>query len=48
MYLAGVALGPDQVGGIRKNGSNVTSLELQTHGDVFFHGGRVGIEILFP
>jgi hypothetical protein len=48
MYLSGVALAPDQVGGIRTDISNVTSLNLQSNGEAFFHGGRVGIEILFP
>ncbi|MBC7819294.1 MAG: hypothetical protein IAG10_20600 [Planctomycetaceae bacterium] len=48
MYLSGVALAPDQAGGIRTDISNVTSLDLQSHGQALFHGGRVGIEILFP
>lgn len=48
MYLSGVALASDQTGGIRTDISSVTSLNLQSDGDAFFHGGRVGIEILFP
>ena len=48
MYLSGVALAPDQSGGVQTDIANVTSLNLQTHGQVLFHGGRVGIEILFP
>ena len=48
MYLSGVALAPDQAGGISTNISNVTSLNLQSHGQTLFHGGRIGFEILFP
>ncbi len=48
MYLSGVALAPDQSGGVQTDIAIVTSLNLQTHGQVLFHGGRVGIEILFP
>ncbi|MFM9965615.1 MAG: hypothetical protein ACKV2Q_30890 [Planctomycetaceae bacterium] len=48
MLLSGVALAPDQAGGLRTDIGNVTSLALQTHGNALFHGGRVGIEILFP
>lgn len=48
MLLSGVALAPDQAGSIRTDIGNVTSLALQTHGNALFHGGRVGIEILFP
>lgn len=47
-YLSGVALAPDQAGGLRTDLANVTSLQLQTDGDALFHGGRLGIEILFP
>jgi hypothetical protein len=47
-YLSGVALGPDQAGGLRTNLANVTSLSLQDNGSALFHGGRLGIEILFP
>jgi len=43
-----VALGPDQAGGLRTNLANVTSLSLQDNGSALFHGGRLGIEILFP
>lgn len=48
MYLSGVALAPDQSGGIQTSIANVTSLNLQSNGQALFHGGRVGIEILFP
>ncbi len=48
MYLAGVALAPDQSAGIHTNLNSTASLNLQTHGTAFFHGGRIGIEILFP
>ncbi len=48
MYLSGVALAPDQSSGIRTDIANVTSLNLQSHGQALFHGGRVGFEILFP
>ena len=48
MYLSGVALAPDQTGGIRSDINNATSLDLRTNGSALFHGGRIGIEILFP
>lgn len=48
MYLSGVALAPDQSGGLRTDIANVTSLDLQSNGQAFYHGGRIGIEILFP
>ena len=48
MYLSGVALAPDQNGGISTSIANVTSLNLQSHGQALFHGGRIGFEILFP
>ena len=48
MYLSGVALAPDQSNGIHTDIANVTSLNLQSHGQALFHGGRVGFEILFP
>ena len=48
MYLSGVALAPDQAGGIRTDFNNETSLALQSHGQALFHGGRIGFEILFP
>lgn len=48
IYLSGIALAPDQSNGIQTDISNVTSLSLQNHGEALFHGGRVGIEILFP
>lgn len=48
MYLSGVALAPDQSGGLRTDIANVTSLDLQSNGQAFYHGGRIGLEILFP
>lgn len=48
MYLSGVALAPDQSNGIQTSLANVTSLSLQSHGQAFYYGGRVGFEILFP
>ena len=48
MYLSGVALAPDQNAGISTSIANVTALNLQSHGQALFHGGRVGFEILFP
>src|SRR5439155_18416066 len=48
MYLAGVALAPDQSAGIGTDITNTTSFDLRTHGTALFHGGRVGIEFLFP
>ena len=48
MYLSGVALAPDQNGGISTSIANMTSLNLQSHGQALFHGGRIGFEILFP
>ncbi len=48
MYLSGVALAPDQSSGLQTSLANVTSLSLQSHGEAFYYGGRVGIEILFP
>lgn len=48
MFLSGVALAPDQSGGIQTSLANVTSLNLQTNGQALYYGGRVGIEILFP
>ncbi len=48
MYLSGVALAPDQNGGISTSIANVTSLNLQSYGQALFHGGRIGFEILFP
>ncbi len=48
MYLSGIALAPDQTGGIRTDINNTTSLDLRTHGSALYHGGRIGIEFLFP
>lgn len=48
MYLTGLALGPDQADGLRTDLTNTTSLDLRTNGDAFFHGGRIGFEILLP
>ncbi|MCX7423583.1 MAG: hypothetical protein NT013_29170 [Planctomycetia bacterium] len=48
MYLSGIALAPDQTGGISTGINNTTSLDLRTHGTALYHGGRIGIEFLFP
>jgi hypothetical protein len=48
MYLSGIALAPDQTGGIHTDINNTTSLDLRTHGSALYHGGRIGIEFLFP
>lgn len=48
MYLNGVALAPDQANAIVTDISNSTSLNLRSNSDALFHGGRIGLEILFP
>ena len=48
LYLSGIALAPDQASGIHTDINNTTSLDLRTHGSALFHGGRIGIEFLFP
>ncbi|MFM9965614.1 MAG: hypothetical protein ACKV2Q_30885 [Planctomycetaceae bacterium] len=48
LYLAGLALAPDQVQAITTPVSGAASLDLRTDSTMFIHGGRVGLEILFP
>jgi hypothetical protein len=48
VYLAGLALAPDQVGAISTPVTGTSSLDLRTNGTIFLHGGSVGLEILFP
>ena len=48
MYLSGIALAPDQAGGIQTDINNTKSLDLRSHGSALYHGGRIGIEFLFP
>lgn len=48
LYLSGVALAPDQVEGITTTVTPAAALDLRTQGSVFIHGGRVGLEILWP
>lgn len=48
LYLSGIALAPDQMQGITTAVTAAASLDLRTQSSVFMHGGRVGIEILWP
>lgn len=48
VYLAGLALAPDQVQTSTTPVAGVASLDLRTDGTMFIHGGRLGLEILFP
>ena len=48
MYLSGLALAPDQMQGINTAVTAAASLDLRTQSSVFIHGGRVGLEILWP
>ena len=48
MYLSGLALAPDQMRGITTTVPPAASLDLRTQGSVFIHGGRIGVEILWP
>ena len=48
IYLSGLALAPDQMRGISSTATPAASLDLRTSGSVFIHGGRVGVEILWP
>ena len=48
LYLSGLALGPDQMRGITTTVTPAASLDLRTQGSVFIHGGRIGVEILWP
>ncbi len=48
IYLTGLALAPDQMRGITTTVTPAASLDLRTQGSVFIHGGRIGVEILWP
>lgn len=48
VYLAGLALAPDQVQTSTTPVVGAASLDLRTDGTMFIHGGRVGLEILLP
>lgn len=48
VYLAGLALAPDQVHAVSTPITGAASLDLRTDGTMFIHGGRLGLEILFP
>ena len=48
LYLSGLALAPDQMRGISTSVTPAASLDLRTQGSVFIHGGRIGVEILWP
>ena len=48
VFLAGLALAPDQVQTSTTPVVGAASLNLRTDGTMFIHGGRLGLEILFP
>lgn len=48
IYLAGLALAPDQVQASDTPVVGAASLNLRTDGTMFIHGGRLGLEILWP
>lgn len=48
VYLAGLALAPDQVQTSTTPVVGAASLDLRTDGTMFIHGGRLGLEILLP
>lgn len=48
LYLSGIALAPDQMQSITTTVPAAATLDLRTQGSVFIHGGRVGLEILWP
>lgn len=48
IYLSGLALAPDQMRGISTTVTPAAVLDLHTQGSVFIHGGRIGVEILWP
>lgn len=48
LFLSGLALAPDQMRGITTTVTPAAYLDLRTQGSVFMHGGRIGIEILWP
>jgi hypothetical protein len=48
IYLSGIALAPDQLQYVSTSTVGAASLSMRTDSSVFIHGGRVGLEILFP
>ncbi len=48
LYVSGLALAPDQMRGITTTVPPAAALDLHTQGSVFIHGGRIGVEILWP
>lgn len=48
VYLAGLALAPDQVQQVSTPVTGAASLDLRTDNTMLIHGGRIGLEILFP
>ena len=48
IFLSGLALAPDQVRAVSNEPTPGASLNLQSHGNLILHGGRLGLEILFP
>lgn len=48
MYLAGVALAPNQSSALATDIAGNVSMHTRMNGSAFFHGGRIGIEILLP
>ena len=48
IFLSGLALAPDQMRATSTAVTGTAALDLHTQGSTFIHGGRVGLEILFP
>ena len=48
IFLNGLALAPDQVRAVSNEPTPGAVLNLHTSGNVILHGGRLGLEILFP
>jgi hypothetical protein len=48
IYLTGLALAPDQMRGNSTSVTLAATLDLRTQGSVFIHGGRIGVEFLWP
>ncbi len=48
IFLSGLALAPDQMRAVNTTVTGAAVLDLKTQGSAFIHGGRVGLEILFP
>ena len=48
IFLSGLALAPDQMRAVSSTVPGAAALDLHTQGSAFIHGGRVGLEILFP